>query len=196
MGRRPGLRSRIGSALIILTTTVLGTGAALVAVTAIPPSYRVTVLVDAVAPTTPTIVYTADVLAAADREIRSAGFFAEVVDHAGLDLSAADLARIAEVRIVYGDPQISAVVTGDNASTALMVARAILRTLQDTSDDWLPAYVRDTGWRLVPLAPVDGWEDPVTPKASHDIPAGAFLGLGAGALLVIALRRPRQELDA
>lgn len=157
----------------------------------VPPVYEATVFADfeRLAPDATSGIY-----ASIDRvalEANATVTFRAVIDELELDESVEDLRSMVVIKPLFGNPSIRVTATSSDAEKAEDVAVAFVTAMegmpvpQDLSDE-TPNY------RVDLRNPIEVPLQPTSPKPSHDLVAGAFLGLAMG-LIAASLRRPSES---
>jgi succinoglycan biosynthesis transport protein ExoP len=163
-----------------LSGTILGLLIALTYIATAPHVYEATAFanVDRVAPAAKVGIYPRiDAIAVL---ANSTSTFDSVADELDLDETEAELRSKVVVRPLFGNLALRVTVTDGSAEHAADIARGFVAAIADfpVPDNSGEGADYRVGLRLPSIVP----STPATPKPSHDLPAGGFLGLAAGVI--------------
>jgi capsular polysaccharide biosynthesis protein len=167
---------------------VAGLLVALVYTLVIPPVYEATVFADfeRLAPDTTSGIYAS--IDTVSSEANSTETFRAVIDDLDLDLSVDELRSMVVVKPLFGNPSIRVTATAGNSEQAESIALAFVSVMEELPTP-LDVTEKVANYRVDLRNPIELPLRPTTPKPSHDLVTGAFLGLGIGLIAARTVRR-------
>jgi capsular polysaccharide biosynthesis protein len=182
---RPQRRRLISFAL---AGTVLGVLVSLVYVFFAPPVYEVTAFADVrrTAPDATSSIYAA--IDAVSAEANSPATIRGVIDDLDLSETVGELRSKVVVKPLFGNPSIRVTVTDGSAAQAAEIARGLVTAMKDMP---VPEQLSNApDYRIDARLPSVDSLSPTTPKPSHDLVSGGFLGLAVGLVAATWRRAP------
>jgi hypothetical protein len=153
-----------------------------------PPLFEATALADVRRlgpdPSSSIFASVADVSAAAN----SSASFEEVISDLDLAETVSELRTMVVVKPLFGNPAVRVTVTDMSADHAEEIARGFVRVMEDMP---VPELLSDgPDYRITLRESSETSLVPTSPKPSHDIVSGGFLGFALGLVAYTARRVP------
>jgi succinoglycan biosynthesis transport protein ExoP len=188
---RPQRRRLVAFAL---AGTVLGVLVSLLYVVLAPPVYEVTAFADVrrTAPDATSSIYAA--IDAISAEANSSEVIRGVIQDLDLTETVGELRSMVVVKPLFGNPSIRVTVTEGSAARAAEIARGFVTAMKDLP---VPEQLSNApDYRIDARLPSVDSLSPTTPKPSHDLVSGAFLGLAAGLVAATWRRASATQTEA